>query len=82
MAILAIQKWGNSQGIRLPKSILSEVNWSDNEIIEAFVKNGEIILKKKEEPLTLQALFENFDEDTKCQEFDWGDDENRGAEVW
>lgn len=31
MPIITIQKWGNSQGIRIPKSILKAVNWKADE---------------------------------------------------
>ena len=47
-----IQKWGNSQGVRISKEILDTVNWNENEEILVFVKGGRIILeksKKKEE---------------------------------
>ena len=28
-----IQKWGNSQGVRIPKAILDTVEWKENEKI-------------------------------------------------
>ena len=29
-----IQKWGNSQGIRIPKILLDTVKWNENEELE------------------------------------------------
>ena len=41
-----LQKWENSQGIRIPKSILDEVNWKENERVLIEVEDGKIVLKK------------------------------------
>ena len=41
-----IQKWGNSQGVRIPKVILESVNWSNNEKIIMTVEDGKLIMKK------------------------------------
>ncbi len=41
-----IQKWGNSQGIRIPKAILDTVKWTENEKIILVVDNEKIIMKK------------------------------------
>ena len=79
---VTIQKWGNSQGIRIPQSILKEVNWSNNELIETFVRDDELILRKKTKNLTIEELFANYDEETTCQEFDWGDNKTKGKEIW
>ena len=29
--MVTLQKWGNSQGIRLPKILLDELGWSEND---------------------------------------------------
>ena len=31
-----IQKWGNSQGIRIPKILLDSVQWTENEQMLSF----------------------------------------------
>lgn len=41
-----IQKWGNSQGVRIPKVILDSVNWSENEKIVIIVDNGKLVIEK------------------------------------
>ena len=40
-----IQKWGNSQGLRIPKFLLDTLNWTEGQPIEIVLKNDEIILK-------------------------------------
>mgnify|MGYP002549565802 FL=1 len=41
-----IQKWGNSQGIRIPRILLEEVKWSENEPIEIKVEDNKIVIEK------------------------------------
>jgi len=41
-----IVKWGNSQGIRLPKTLLESVNLTDSDIVDVVAENGSIIIKK------------------------------------
>lgn len=56
-----IQKWGNSQGVRLPKIILDQSGMNENDKIQIFVEGDSIILKKAEKKhLTLQERLENF----------------------
>ncbi|EGQ76178.1 hypothetical protein HMPREF9094_2631 [Fusobacterium animalis ATCC 51191] len=46
MEVLRVQKWGNSQGIRLPKKILKDLKIDINDKIEISLNGEEIILKK------------------------------------
>ncbi len=77
-----IRKWGNSQGIRIPKSILDSVNWSENEEIKIMVENGKLILEKAKENKrkNIKELFEDYKGDYKPEEIDWG--EPQGDEIW
>lgn len=76
-----IQKWGNSQGIRIPKMILDAVNWSENEQIMIVVDNGKIIMEKaKARRKNIKELFENYNEEYEPAEIDWG--EPKGGEIW
>ena len=75
-----IQKWGNSQGIRLPKIILDTVHWNDNEELTLIVKDNEVVIRKANERKSLKDLFEGFDGEYVHEEIDWG--EPVGKEVW
>lgn len=57
-----IQKWGNSQGIRLPKIILDQLNFRENDKVEVIASEDCIILRKAEKPkhITLQDRLEAF----------------------
>ena len=41
-----IVKWGNSQGVRLHRSLLKMVNLTDNDKVDVIAENDSIIIKK------------------------------------
>ena len=43
------QKWGNSDGIRIPSHILKALNLKTNDIVDLFQNEEQIIISKKEE---------------------------------
>ena len=58
---VTLQKWGNSQGIRLSKSLLREIGINtEKATFEIEVKNKELVLKRKKESKLAQR-FEGFD---------------------
>ncbi len=82
--ITTIVKWGNSQGIRIPKILLDNVNLSENDTVEILTEGDNIIIKKlspKRAYPTIQELFKNFDaEKYEKTEINWG--EPVGRELW
>ena len=77
-----IQKWGNSQRIRLPRILLEEVKWSENEPIEIKVEDNKIVIEKaqKTERKNIKELFKDYKGEYEPSEIDWGEPE--GKEVW
>jgi antitoxin MazE len=41
-----VQKWGNSQGLRLPKHILESADISVGDDVEVISQEGQIVIKK------------------------------------
>ena len=41
-----IQKWGNSQAIRLPKGILETAQLGENETVQIFAEQDKIVITK------------------------------------
>ena len=78
--ITTIQKWGNSQGIRIPKFLLEYVKWKENEQIAVKAENGKLIIEKAETRKNIKELFEDFNEEYEAIEMDWG--ESVGDEIW
>lgn len=79
-----IVKWGNSQGIRLPKNLLETADLSENDTIEIFVKDKEIIIKKASPKnknfKSITELFEDYNGNYEPVEIDYG--KPVGREVW
>ena len=69
-----IQKWGNSQAIRLPKALLEIASLKENEQVQIFAMRNQIIIKKVESKRrkTLKERLAGFDGDYVFQEWDTG----------
>lgn len=81
MISTTIQKWGNSQGIRIPKFILEQINLDANSNVSITVKDDSIIIKKAaEKHKTLAERFADYTGETPSGEYDWG--EPQGEEIW
>ncbi len=76
-----IQKWGNSQGIRIPKILLDAINWNDNESVTLSIDDDKIIIEKAaESKQSIIELFDNFEGEYTSDNIDWGQPE--GNEIW
>ena len=76
-----IRRWGNSQGIRIPKELLREAGISLNEILDITASNGIIMLSKPFKHKTLEERAAEFDGRLNLDgEYDWG--QPVGKEVW
>ena len=77
-----IQKWGNSRGIRIPKVILDDLFWSDNEEVDLTVSDGKIIIERTEKAVRpdIHELFAGYKGSYEPVDIDWG--EPSGREVW
>ena len=77
-----IVKWGNSQGVRLPKMLLESVNLSDNDPVEIVTEGNKIIIQKSAgRPKTIKELFAGYEGGTfKTKVVDLG--EPVGNELW
>jgi len=76
-----IVKWGNSRGIRLPKTLLDVVGLSDNDKVEIVAEDNMLIIKPAREHMTIDKLFIDW-EGGVPEQYDWGDlDEPVGREL-
>ncbi len=79
--MITISKWGNSQGIRIPKKYLEQLGLKVGEKVNIEIKDGKLIiipLKTKRKPKI--DINELFQEDYKeNEEFEWGQE---GKEIW
>ena len=57
-----IKKWGNSQGIRLSKEVMAQMNLKENDIVGIKIYDGKMTIEKINKPkyLNLQERLEAF----------------------
>jgi len=79
-AKVQLVKWGNSQAVRIPKSILEQSNLREGEELEIRVENGYIWLEPVRRRPTLEALVKKITPENRHGEQDWG--KPVGNEVW
>ena len=76
-----LQKWGNSNGIRIPQSILKALNLKTNDKVEIEkVEDKIIITVPKEKKESLKELFDEYKGENLAKEFEW--DDPVGREIW
>lgn len=77
-----IQRWGNSQAVRLPKPILETASFKENEKVQIIAGEGHIIIKKAAASnyKPLAERLKDFDGNYQFEEWDTG--KPVGKEVW
>jgi antitoxin MazE len=78
-----IQKWGNSQGIRLAKNLLADAQLGVGDEVDISVEDGIMIVtpaKRIRGRYNLKDLVARIPENYQAGEVDWG--EPVGKEVW
>lgn len=81
--VTKVQKWGNSQGIRLAKAILEDAQINVGDEVSVSVQPGRIVI----EPVArvrgrydLKELVSKIPKDYQAQEVNWGSPV--GKEAW
>lgn len=70
-----IQKWGNSQGLRLAKNLLADAQLNVGDEVDISVKDGIMILapaKRKRGRHNLKDLVARIPKNYQPSEVDWG----------
>ncbi len=81
--ITKVQKWGNSQGLRLSRQLLSDVEISVGDAVDVVVRDGAIIItpvRRVRGRLDLRELVRRIPRNNETMEVDWG--RPVGKEVW
>ena len=76
-----LQKWGNSDGIRIPSTLLKSLNLKTNDIVNISIEDEKIIItKSKTKKVSLKELFDNYNGENLTKDFEW--DGPEGKEIW
>ena len=81
--VTRIQRWGNSQGLRLAKQVLEDACISVGDDVDVTARDGMIIIapvRRVRGKQSLQELVSRITRNYKTREIDWG--EPVGREVW
>jgi len=76
-----LQKWGNSDGIRIPSNILKSLNLKTNDKVDLKYENDKIIITKpKKVKISLEERFVEYKGKNLAKDFVW--DDAAGKEIW
>ena len=78
-----VQKWGNSQGLRLTKSVLEEAGLNVGDEVRVSVRKGRIVVAptvKVRGKYDLKTLLSGMPDGHRLEELDWGP--RAGKEAW
>ncbi len=81
--ITKIQKWGNSQGLRLSKDILFEADIEVGDAVDVSLRDGVLLVtpvRRVRGRVDIEQLVREIPADYKPGELDWGPP--AGREVW
>jgi antitoxin MazE len=81
--ITKVQKWGNSQGVRLSKGLLSDVEINVGDAVDVAARDGVLVVtpvRRVRGGHDLRELVRRIPKDYKSEEVDWG--YPVGREVW
>lgn len=81
--ITKVQKWGNSQGLRLSKALLSDVDIDVGDAVDVAAHQGALIVtpvRRVQGGHDLRDLVRRVPKGYKAEELDWGPPV--GREVW
>jgi antitoxin MazE len=81
--ITRVQKWGNSQGLRLSKEVLADVRIDVGDAVEVTVHDGSLVItpaRRVRGAIDLEQLVGRIPKGYMSEELDWGPPV--GREVW
>ncbi len=73
-------RWGNSQAVRIPKTVLEQAQMQAGDEVRIQVQGGRITLEPLNAKLTLESLVAGITPENRHRELDWGPPV--GNEVW
>ena len=78
---ITLHRWGNSVGLRLPKSLLEQLGLGEGSQVDLKVDGNRLVIEPvRHRRLTMAELLEGFSPDDRPEEVDWGPPV--GREVW
>ena len=73
MEQVAIRSWGNSQGIRIPKDILEQMQLKISDVLDLEVIDDTIVLRKQFVHKSFEERLAEYNGGITVCDFDWGE---------
>ena len=73
-------KWGNSRAVRIPKAVLQQACFRENEELNLTAAEGCITIRPRRNKLTVESLVRQITPENRHNELDWGP--AVGKEIW
>ena len=73
-------RWGNSLGLRLPKSVAGDAHIAEGDTVEVSVEGGAIVIRPARRRYDLAALVKKITPRNRHKESEWGGP--HGREIW
>ena len=70
---VTVRKWGNSQGIRLPKKITGQLGIKATDVLDIYTENDTIIIRKSFKHKSFEERLAEYNGQISACEFDWGE---------
>lgn len=70
---VALRAWGNSQGIRIPKHILDQLQLEVSDNLDIMVQGDAIVLRKAFKHRSFEERLAAYNGEISICEFDWGE---------
>ena len=67
-----IARWGNSLALRLPKTLIAELGFSEDSVVEITVVDGQLLVRSSAQIPALEELVAGITPENRHQETGWG----------
>lgn len=74
---VALRAWGNSQGIRIPKSIMNELDLKVSDVLDIEIVDDAIVLRKQFVHKSFEDRLKEYNGKISVSDFDWGEEKGR-----
>lgn len=72
-----LQKWGNSLAVRIPRSLLEDLQLQEGATLDLKIQNGNLIISPAPPEEDLASLLSQVTDENLHAEFDWGPAQGR-----
>jgi antitoxin MazE len=75
--LVRISKWGNSLGLRLPRSLADQIGVGAGAKVEILAEGDRLVVQAAKTRRTIEDMIVNMTPQSMSDAFDWGEDVGR-----